>query len=98
MSNELIAALTAAGVVDTDVAKLANSLLPVDQAVADLKARYPTAFRQQAPAPGFDIWKATKAEREAEWRRLQGQDYQRGADVVQKHQMARYERQLGRKV
>ena len=61
--QELIAALTAAGAVNLNIAQLARADVSVSAAVIDLQGRYPAAFAPHA-AP-FNARTATQAECDA---------------------------------
>lgn len=91
--QELIAALSAAGAIDTDLWKLARTDLPATVAVADLQHRYPGAF--EPVEPPFNARTATKAEVDRRWREMQAQEYQRSVDAVHAHNMRDMERRFG---
>ena len=95
MSQELIAALSAAGAVDTDVWKLGRTDIPPAAAVADLQHRYPGAFRPVEPP--FDARTAPKAEVDRRWRELQAKAFQNTCDTMNAHAMDKMARQFGTK-
>ncbi|QOF94226.1 hypothetical protein IFJ82_09705 [Novacetimonas hansenii] len=91
MTNTLEQAANSAGLTDMDLLKVADTSLPPQAAVAQLRTRYPGAF------PAFDARTASKKEVDRRWSELKQEQAAERARAINERAIARMAQKYGDK-